>query len=83
LGVSVRRIVPGSAAERAGIEAGDILLSLDAARIGSVEAFLQTVRLHHAGDAVTVTVLRAGERHEIVATLTGLPLETDPDFNVI
>jgi pimeloyl-ACP methyl ester carboxylesterase len=82
-GVSVRRIVPGSAAERAGIEAGDILLSLDAARIGSVEAFLQTVRLHHAGDAVTVTVLRAGERHEIVATLTGLPLETDPDFDVI
>jgi pimeloyl-ACP methyl ester carboxylesterase len=82
-GVSVQQIVPGSAAERAGIKAGDILLSIDAARVASVEAFLKTVRLHHVGEAVTVTVLRAGERHEFVATLAGLPLETDPDFDVI
>jgi pimeloyl-ACP methyl ester carboxylesterase len=28
-------------------------------------------------------VLRAGERREIIATLAGLPLETNPDFDVI
>jgi pimeloyl-ACP methyl ester carboxylesterase len=82
-GVLVQQIVPGSAAERAGIKAGDILLSIGAARVGSVAAFLKTMRLHHVGEAVTVTVLRVGERHEFVATLAGLPLEADPDFGVI
>jgi pimeloyl-ACP methyl ester carboxylesterase len=82
-GVSVQRIVPGSAAERAGIEAGDILLSIDTTKVGSVKTFLQTVRLHHVGEAITVTVLRAGRRHDIVATLAELPLETSPDFDVI
>ena len=82
-GVLVQRTIPRSAAARVGFQAGDILLSIDAANVGSVEAFLQTVRLHHAGEAITITVLRAGEHHEIVATLAGLLLETDPDFDVI
>ena len=82
-GVSVQRITPGSGADRAGIQAGDILLSVDAEQIGSVGALLRTVRLRHVGEAVKVTVLRAGERHEIVATLAPFPIDTDPDFDVI
>jgi membrane-associated protease RseP (regulator of RpoE activity) len=82
-GVSVQPIVPGSAAERAGIKAGDILLAIDGVKVSALIAFLQTVRLHHAGEAITVTVLRAGERREIVATLAELPRETAPDFDVI
>src|SRR5262245_48797465 len=71
-GVTAQRITPGSGADRAGIQTGDILLSIDAEQIGSVDVFLRTVRLHHVGEAVKVTVLRAGESHEIVVTLAGL-----------
>jgi S1-C subfamily serine protease len=37
-GVSVQRITPGSGADQAGIQTGDILLSIDAEQIGSVDA---------------------------------------------
>jgi len=57
--LSVASVQPGSAAERAGLKAGDKLLALDGNPIGGASRFIDAVK-HHAGQAVNLQVERGG-----------------------
>ncbi|WP_175684736.1 RIP metalloprotease RseP [Burkholderia anthina] len=57
--LSVASVQPGSAAEQAGLKAGDKLLALDGAPIGGASRFIDTVK-HHAGKAVELQIERGG-----------------------
>ncbi|WP_175762156.1 RIP metalloprotease RseP [Burkholderia anthina] len=57
--LSVASVQPGSAAEQAGLKAGDTLLALDGAPIGGASRFIDTVK-HHAGKAVELQIERGG-----------------------
>ncbi|WP_175725487.1 RIP metalloprotease RseP [Burkholderia ambifaria] len=57
--LSVASVQPGSAAERAGLKAGDKLLALDGKPIGGASRFIDAVK-HHAGHAVDLRVERGG-----------------------
>jgi regulator of sigma E protease len=57
--LSVASVQPGSAAEQAGLKAGDKLLTLDGKPIGGASRFIDTVK-HHAGEAVDLQVERGG-----------------------
>ncbi len=68
-GVTLSRIVPGSSAAEAGLEAGDVLLSIDSEPTSSWDRVTDAIGRHDPGDVVDIVVLRDGERLETVATL--------------
>jgi Do/DeqQ family serine protease len=73
-GALVTQTEPGSPAEQAGIEAGDVIVAVDDEPIDSSTDLRNTVGLVRAGESVAVTFLRGGERrttHATVAAETG------------
>ncbi len=51
----------GSAAGRAGFEAGDVIVMVEGTVITSMEDLVIELRLHHVGDEIEMTALRDGE----------------------
>jgi S1-C subfamily serine protease len=68
-GVRVQQIMSGSAAEAAGMLAGDVLVALDGAAITDLRSFSALLKDHSPGDEVVVTVLRDGAELELNAIL--------------
>jgi hypothetical protein len=60
-GALVAGVRSGTPAAEAGLAAGDFILALDNARIGSGQELLQRVQQHRAGDVVLLTVWRVGQ----------------------
>lgn len=60
--VTVRRVLDGSAAAVAGLQAGDVLLRYDGQRIYDSRTVRRTTRDGNAGETVTVEILRNGQR---------------------
>lgn len=72
-GVAVERVLPGSPAEAAGIEAGDALVSLDGASVGSMDDLVGLLRRYSPGDEVEVRVRRGTGTTELTVTLAERP----------
>lgn len=62
--VLVSRVSPDSPAEKAGLEAGDLLLTVDGAPIGSFASFAELVRTSE-GRTLTLTYARGGETRTV------------------
>jgi S1-C subfamily serine protease len=63
-GAQVAGVVPGSAAERAGIEEGDVITAVDGTSVTSAAALHSTLAAQGAGDTVKVAWTdTAGEKH--------------------
>jgi regulator of sigma E protease len=58
------QIVPGSAAERAGLAAGDRIVRADGAPVDTWESFVTVVR-SHPGTPLPLTIERAGSQHTL------------------
>jgi S1-C subfamily serine protease len=64
----------GSAADDAGIQAGDVIVSLAGKRIDSIDDLTSALAPHHPRDRVEVAwVDDGGERHTATVTLSGPP----------
>lgn len=68
-GALVERVVPGSAAWRAGVRKGDIITALGDARIVGYGDLLGALRDHEPGERVALTVFRNGEEKKLEVTL--------------
>ena len=66
-GVLVRSVVKGSAAEKAGLKAGDVIVKVDDARITTPREISSTIRSAAAKKSVPVQIVR--ERKEVSLTL--------------
>ena len=66
----VKCVEPGSIAEEMGIEAGDILLSLNGQRITSQSELDSLVYSMRIGDTVEAVIYRGGNQYRIQLTLT-------------
>lgn len=69
LGAEVVTVVPGGAAEQAGLETGDIIIGIDGKPVTSSVALTGYVRRHAVGDVVTLDVVRGGQDMQVEATL--------------
>ena len=78
-----KAVFPGSAGEAAGIQPGDVLVSLDSQPVTSSTEFARTVARHLAGDSLQIELLRNGELHAVTAALKPRPFETSPDAEVV
>ncbi len=68
-GALVEQVVPGSAAETAGVQKGDIITALGDARIESYGDLLGALRDYKPGDSVILTVFRDGDYKDLRVTL--------------
>jgi hypothetical protein len=68
-GVPLGQVVSGSAAERAGLRAGDVIVRFGARLVDGFEELVGALRGHRPGDVVRVHYLRDGIEHETTATL--------------
>jgi hypothetical protein len=68
-GLRLERVVAGSAAARAGMRAGDVIVRFAGASIESFEALRAALRDKRPGDTVRVVYLRGGAIHDTSATL--------------
>ena len=68
-GVYVKAVAEGSAAEKSGLAAGDILLSIDGSRISSVNDLSNALLSRNAGDTVNLVIYRKGRQYSVTLTL--------------
>ena len=71
-GALVQEVVPGSAAENAGIEVGDVIVEVDDMEITSAADLRTTIGLRRSGDTVDIELVRDGKRRKIKAELDEL-----------
>ncbi|MBM4358157.1 MAG: Do family serine endopeptidase [Deltaproteobacteria bacterium] len=74
-GAIVNEVAKGSAAARAGIEAGDVIVEVEGTEIHRSEDLARNVARHAPGSTVTVKVLRQGKPIALRATLDKLEEE--------
>jgi membrane protease YdiL (CAAX protease family) len=65
----ILEIVPGSAAEEAGLQAGDTIVSFNEQSIRDARHFQETVWLYRAGDRIPVKIKRGDKTVEVVVVL--------------
>ncbi|WP_091125734.1 S1C family serine protease [Nocardioides terrae] len=68
-GAEVREVGDGSAAEQAGIKAGDVITKVGDHLIVGSDSLVATVRSYRPGDKVSVTYTRDGKEHSVDVTL--------------
>jgi len=68
-GARLAHVMPGSAAERAGLRDGDVLVRVDDVSVDGFEALRKTILARRPGDTVRLVYLRDGRDHETSATL--------------
>ena len=71
-GALLSGINPGSAAEKAGLKPGDIVLSIDGEKVIGSGDLVAKLYTHQPGDTVTLTVLRNGTQSDFAVTLQKL-----------
>ncbi|CAM2007954.1 PDZ domain-containing protein [Acanthopleuribacter pedis] len=67
--VKILKVLPDSAAAKAGLEAEDLIISVNGEVIDTSSGLVEEIIQHHAGDEVLLKVLRDGESKELAAIL--------------
>ena len=68
-GLYVGRVVPDCAAEKAGLQKGDILLSVAGVQVNSFAEMMEELGRYNPGDLINVTYYRNGETHAVTVVL--------------
>jgi membrane-associated protease RseP (regulator of RpoE activity) len=75
--VGIAEVVQGQGADRAGIEPGDIVITLDGKALSTVDDVAGIVRSHDPGEQIPITVDRDGQQIDVVATLGSNPQDAN------
>ncbi|HAH59727.1 MAG TPA: hypothetical protein DCL86_16420, partial [Bacteroidales bacterium] len=68
-GVKISSVMEGSAGEKAGLKAGDIIIALNGNDLDDLKAYSNTLKLHNPGDVVELKIVRNGKTEIIPITL--------------
>lgn len=69
-GLIIQAVTPGSGADQAGLESGDVILVADGQTTDTNEALSEVIRSKAPGEVVSISYERAGEPAEVDATLS-------------
>ena len=69
-GVYIADVVSGGAAEKGGVEEGDVITAVDGLKVNSSSELQEKIARKNPGDEVTLTVLRDNKRIDLRVTLT-------------
>ncbi len=81
--VIVDRVSPDSSAALAGLQPGDIIISLDGKAIASPSLFIEALAARRPGETLTIVLMREGKEKTTRAALKPLPPETSDAYRVI
>ncbi len=70
-GVYIHEVSSGSAAEKAGMKKGDVVVAIDQAEVATASALQEKVNSYHPGDKANFTVIREGEKTQLEVTFLG------------
>jgi Peptidase family M28/PDZ domain len=68
-GLRLTGITPGSPADRAGLKAGDLVVSLGGRAVTDLTSYSNALYAHQPGDEVEIVLMRGAERHTVRVTL--------------
>jgi S1-C subfamily serine protease len=68
-GAYITRVIPGSAAEQAGILPGDVIVSINGGSVASYQEVIALVGQSRPGDLLQIGILRAGQSMTAEAVL--------------
>jgi putative serine protease PepD len=68
-GAKIAQVVPDSGAEKAGLQAGDVVTKVDSVLIESADALVATIRSAEPGGTISLTYVRNGQPHTVSVTL--------------
>lgn len=77
-GVLLAGVVDGMGAQAAGLQANDLIVSLDDAPVTDFISFNNAISPHQGGDTVQVGFYRRAEKHNVSMTLTKRPIPDIP-----
>jgi len=72
-GTLIRRLTPGSPAERSGLRVQDVVTAFEKQPIATFNELMMLVRRHEPGDRIELTVMRSGVKHHLKVRLTETP----------
>ena len=72
-GVYVFQVALGGAADRAGLQRDDIILSLDGKEVNSVSEIRAAINSHKVGDKIKIVFVRGGSSHTVDVVLQEMP----------
>ncbi len=75
-GARIEEVVKGGAADRAGLQAKDIIIDLGGNKVSNITDLTRALRKFKAGDTTTVTILRNGREMTLDILLDEKPQET-------
>ena len=70
-GVYITEVLKGSAADKAGIKSGDVLVAVDSARVRNAAAVQEAVNSYRPGDKAELTVIRDGKEKVVEVEFKG------------
>jgi membrane protease YdiL (CAAX protease family) len=68
-GCVLTEVMPGGAAETAGLQVGDVITAVDGETVADIKAIARVIRKHHVGDTVSVEYVRAGKAQRVDVVL--------------
>jgi Do/DeqQ family serine protease len=79
-GVLVKEVQPNGPAAQAGIESGDIVLSVDDQPVSSVQEYRSAMRGDSEGDRLAIEILRNGSKKRVGVVASVFPEELAPEL---
>lgn len=74
-GVYIVEVQNGSAAEKAGVKKGDVLIAIDSVKLTNSASVQETVNRYHPGDKAVLTVIRDSKEKQLEVTFKGTVAE--------
>ena len=68
-GLYITQVLDGSSAEAVGLQAGDVLISIDNTRISGSDTLKTILYSHEVGDTVQAVIYRGGRKYQVELTI--------------
>jgi S1-C subfamily serine protease len=72
-GIVIARVVPGSPAEKAGLQVREVITEVDGTPLTGESTLAQIINEHKPGDTLTLTVLKGTQKSTVKLTLGEMP----------